>query len=146
MLDLINLKEGYQKLINYMKEGDYPYSSSYIHSVEAEIKKILNTNIKFDSYEDYYLYRVSKSKSTKQYRFPFKSHITMIMNFDIYNEYPSGQICKHQLFEDAQQPPLCENFKKVIDVYRALVNRNEKNEKTCQDEIRENISLQKCRN
>ncbi len=92
MLDLTNLNEGYQKLINYMKEGDYPYSSSYIHNVEAEIKKILNTDVKFDSYEDYYLYRVSKTNSTKQYRFPFKSHITMIMNFDIHNEYPSGQI------------------------------------------------------
>ncbi|MDC3413804.1 hypothetical protein NC797_08500 [Aquibacillus sp. 3ASR75-11] len=99
MLDLINLKEGYQKLINYMKEGDYPYSSSYIQSVEVEIKKILNTDVKFDSYEDYYLYRVSKNNSTKQYRFPFKSHITMIMNFDIHNEDPRGQICKHQLFE-----------------------------------------------
>lgn len=137
MLDLINLKESYQKLINYMKEGDYPYSSSYIQTVEAEIKKILNTDVQFDSYEDYYLYRVSKTNSTKQYRFPFKSYITMIMNFDIHNAYPSGQICKHQLFENDQQSSLCENFKKVIDVYQALVNRNEKNEKTRQDEIRE---------
>jgi integrase len=137
MLDLINLKESYQKLINYMKEGDYPYSSSYIQSVEAEINKLLNTDVMFDSYEDYYLYRVRKTNSTKQYRFPFKSHITVIMNFDIHNEYPRGQMCKHQLFEDSQHPTLCENFKKVIDVYQALVNRNEKNEKTCQDEIRE---------
>lgn len=137
MLNLINLKERYPKLINYMKEGDYPYSSSYIQSVEAEIKKLLNTDVTFDSYEDYYLYRVSKTNSTKQYRFPFKSYITVIMNFDIHNEYPHGQIGKHQLFEDSQHPTLCENFKKVIDVYQALVNRNEKNEKTCQDEIRE---------
>ncbi|MDC3415139.1 tyrosine-type recombinase/integrase [Terrihalobacillus insolitus] len=138
MLNLTNLKEGHQKLINYMKEGDYPYSSSYIQSVEAEIKRILNTDVKFDSYEDYYLYRVSKSKtnSTKRYRFPFKSHITVIMNFDIHNEYPCGQICKHQLFEDSQQSLLCENFKEVIDVYQTLINRYEKNEKTCQDEIR----------
>ena len=68
MLDLTNLKEGHQKLINYMKEGDYPYSPSYIQSVEAEIKRILNTDVKFDSYEDYYLYRVSKTTSTKRYR------------------------------------------------------------------------------
>lgn len=137
MLDLINLKEGYPKLINYMKEGDYPYSSSYIQSVEAEIKRLLNTDVIFDSYEDYFLYRVSKTSSTKQYRFPFKSHITMIMNFDIHNEYPCGRICKHQLFEGSQHPTLCENFKKVIDVYQTLVNRYEKNKKTCQDEITE---------
>jgi len=137
MLDIISLKEGYQKLISYMKEGDYPYSSPYIQSVEAEIKKLLNTDVVFDSYEDYYLYRVSKTKSTKQYRFPFKSHITVIMNFDIHNEYPCRQVCKHLLFEDSRHPPLCENFKKILDVYQAMVNRNEKNEKTCQDEIRE---------
>lgn len=134
MLDLTNLKDSYQKLINYMKEGGYPYSSSYIQNVEAEIKKILNTDVQFDSYEDYYLYRVSKTNSTKRYRFPFKSHITVIMNFDIYNEYPSGLICKYQLFENLQEPLLCESFKKVINVYQALVN---KNEKTCRDEIRE---------
>lgn len=137
MLNLLNLKESYQKLINYMKEGDYPYSTFYIQSVEAEIKKILNTDIQFDSYEDYYLYRVSKTNSTKKYRFPFKSHITVIMNFDIHNEYPGDKICKHQLFESSRQPSLCENFKKVINAYQALVNKNEKNERTCQDEIRE---------
>ncbi|WP_407272974.1 tyrosine-type recombinase/integrase [Radiobacillus sp. PE A8.2] len=137
MLELINLKESYPKLINYMKEGDYPYSSSYIQNVETEIKRLLNTDVTFDSYENYYLYRVSKTNTTKQYRFPFKSHITVIMNFDIHNEYPHGQICKHQLFGDSQYPTLCENFKNVTDVYQVLVNRNEKNEKTCQDEIRE---------
>lgn len=137
MLDLINLKKNYQKLTNYMKEGDHPYSSSYIQSVEDEIKKLLNTDVTFDSYEDYYLYRVSKTHSTKQYRFPFKSHITMIMNFDIHNEYPNDQICKYQLFEDSQQPALCDSYKKVINVYRSLVNKHEKNEKTRQDEIRE---------
>lgn len=142
MLDLTNLRENYNKLLNHMiNMKDYTYSISYIKSIRIEINHLLNADKSFDSYEDYYLYRVENMKGGKVYRYPFKSYITVIMNFDLFGEYPNGERCKHQLFENVKRRKLPEDFIKVIDTYELLVDRTVKNKKTCCDEIREAITF-----
>lgn len=138
MLDLTNLRENYNKLLNFMiNTKDYKYSSSYIKSIKTEINHLLKMDKPFDSYEDYYLFRADESKSEKVYRYPFKSYITVIMNFDLFGEYPNGERCKHQLFENFWYEELPEDFKQVIKTYELLVDRTVKNKRTCSDEIHE---------
>jgi len=106
-------------------------------NIKTEINHLLKVDKSFDSYEDYYLYRVGESKSKKKYRYPFKSHITVIMNFDLFGEYPNGERCKHQLFDNVLSEDLPEDFNQVIKMYELLIDRTVKNKKTCSDEIRE---------
>lgn len=138
MLDLKNLKENYQLLIRYMNEGEHKYSESYIAGIELEIKKLLESDILFKSYEDYYLYRVKQTRSTKIYTFPFKSYINTIKNFDLYNHYPDGKIFEHQLFEDqTNSKVLSFDFQNVIDCYIKLSDPAVRNEKTRNDQLSE---------
>lgn len=130
MLDLCNLKENYHLLIEYMKEGDYKYSDGYIRSIKLEITLLLNSDIIFESYEDYYLYRIKNINPSNTRRFSVKSHITLIMNFDLYGIYPNGRYMKYQLFENENRFNFSEEFQYVLDSYNEMVDYNQKNEKT----------------
>lgn len=135
MLNLCNLKENYHLLIDFMKEGgDYKYSDRYVKDVEREILLLLNSDLIFDSYEDYYLYRVKNLKSSKPRNIRY---ITLIMNFDLYGIYPNGKQMKHHLFEYENRFVFSEEFQYVLDSYNEMVDFYKKGEKTRYDQILE---------
>lgn len=137
MLDLKNLEKNYHVLLAYMKEGDLNYSDKYINCIKNEIEKLLNCDIFFNSYEEYYLYRLNNSSNIKIYIRPFKSHINLIMNFDLYQRYPNGENLEHQLFETEKQYHYCDNFKLLINAYDRNSKKYVKKERTFKEQSNE---------
>ena len=118
-MDLTNLAQNHTKLISYME--DMSYSESYIHSVKAEIDRILchEKDNSWSSYLDIYRNYESDSPS-KQSLIHKATLIGILENFDMGGLYPNGRR-RHSLWERNAYTQLLSEFKKIVDYYEIVV-------------------------
>ena len=115
-MNLTKLRNNQMQLIEHMEKGGY--SKVYIKKVKIELKRLLQNGICYDDYIDYYnnfIVRPFICKKTLQSQ---RSTITLIMNYDLYNNFPNKKYYKYQLIETSNYSKLNDNLKKIIDNYK----------------------------
>lgn len=137
MIDKKHLKINHYQLLNHMRKEELHYNERYIYNIANEISRLIYCELEFESYEDYYIYRLSKDKRDKKYRQPYKSYINLIMNFDIYGLYPNGSQNIHQLLEHEKIFKYCEEFSEMIECFNELAQFQDKNKRTKKDQLYE---------
>lgn len=116
IMDLSNLKANYTKLTSYME--DRGYSKIYIHSVKAEIDRII-LHEKDNSWGTYLdVYRDYKSSSLSKHSLTYKATLVgLIANFDLKGLYPDGRR-RHTLWSRGVYAQLLPEFKELVDYYK----------------------------
>lgn len=120
-MDLTKLSNNQIQLIKFMEEGGY--SESYINKIKNEIKRLLKYGEQYKDYLDYYDKFIKPKINVKNQRH-YINYLTVIMNFDLYNEFPSRNTYKYKLIDNSNYSELNEYFRSIINVYRkqALIN------------------------
>ena len=120
-MDLTKLRNNQIQLFEFMEKGGY--SKDYIRNLKYELRKLLKYGESYESYLDYYenfLKQISeKNLRNKRIR------LTIIMNFDLYNQFPNRYRQKNRLINDSIYTLLNNNFKMIVDTYKkeAIVNK-----------------------
>lgn len=130
-MNLTKLRDNQIQLIEFMEKGGY--ADSYITKIKNEINRLLKYGEKFDSYQEYYENFICSKISLKNARHK-KNILTIIMNFDLYNEYPNRNRQKHILIDSSNYSKLNSYFKNIIDTYKSISLYSEKKEKTIHNE------------
>jgi site-specific recombinase XerD len=114
-MDFTNLREHYQKLLDYLAEDNY--TESYIRRVKENVLWILKNekNNIWQSYLDIYKARKQKPYS-KLYKKNLRQAFTAIQQFDLYEEYPNRK-AKNCLIKHGAYHQLIPEFKSVIDYF-----------------------------
>ncbi len=127
-MNLTKLRNEQIRLIKYLEEGGY--SKTVISEIKSEIKNVLKYGKYYDSYLDYYENYIKVTYSSKNARRRKYYSLTVIMNFDIYDEYPTRNHYKHKLIDNSNYAKLNDNFKKIIDNYKQEAIKQNKKENT----------------
>ena len=116
-MDFTNLREHYQKLLDYLAEDRY--TESYIRRVKENVRWILKNekNNPWQSYLDVYEARIQKPYS-ELYKKNLRQAFTAIQQFDLYEEYPNRKP-KNCLIKHGAYHQLIPEFKGVIDFFTA---------------------------
>lgn len=127
-MNLTKLRNEQVQLIEYLKEGGY--SDDYISVIKCEIKSLLQHGENYDSYLDYFENYIKKEyPSINAWKRKYYTLVT-IMNFDVYNEYPTRNHYKHKLIDNSNYSNLNNNFKNIIDNYEKVANKKSYKENT----------------
>lgn len=114
-MNLTKLRNNQIQLLNYMEKGGY--SETYISKIRNEIKRLLVFGEQYDNYFDYYNIFIKPKISIKNQRDKI-NFLTVIMNFDLYNEFPTRNHYKYKLIDNSNYSKLNDYFKNIIDVYK----------------------------
>ena len=116
-MNLTKLRNNQMQLINFMKEGGY--SNFYIDKIKNEINRILKFGTEHASYYEYYEKFIIPKTSLKNQRHK-KNFLTIIMNFDLYNEYPNRHHQKHKIIDNSNYSKLNNEYRNIIDTYKLV--------------------------
>ena len=112
---LTKLRNNQIQLLNYMEKGGY--SETYISKIRNEIKRLLVFGEQYEDYFDYYNNFIKPKTSIKNQKHKI-NFLTVIMNFDLYNEFPTRNHYKYKLIDNSNYSKLNDYFKNIIDVYK----------------------------
>ena len=90
---LTKLRNNQIQLLNYMEKGGY--SETYISKIRNEIKRLLVFGEQYEDYFDYYNNFIKPKTSIKNQKHKI-NFLTVIMNFDLYNEFPTRNHYKYK--------------------------------------------------
>jgi integrase len=116
-MDFTNLREHYQKLLDYLAEDGY--TESYVRRVKENVLWILRNeeHNRWQSYLDVYKSRTQKPYS-ELYKKNLRQAFTAIQQFDLYEEYPDRRP-KNCLIKHGAYHQLIPEFKSVINYFAA---------------------------
>lgn len=132
-MNLTKLKNNQIQLIEYMEKGGY--SKDYIRYLRYELNKLLKYGNSYESYLDYYSNFIKPNTSVTSLKNK-KIYLTIIMNFDLYDQFPNRKINKNRLINDSNYTLLIDKFKLIIDTYKNKTKNNKRdttiyNESSC---------------
>ena len=132
-MDFTNLREHYQKLLDYLSEDDY--TESYVRRVKENVLWILRNeeNNSWQSYLDVYEARVQKSYS-KLYKKNLRQAFTAIQQFDLYKEYPNRRP-KNSLIKHGAYHQLIPEYKEIVDYYTSSTKVSDLKENTIKGNV-----------
>ena len=129
-MDLTKLRNNQIQLIEYMKKGGY--SKDYVRNLRYELNKLFNFGSMYETYLDYYndFIKPNTSESCLKNK---RIYLTIIMNYDLYNQFPNRKQHKNKLINDSNYSLLNDNFKLIIDTYKSET-KNQKRDTTIYNE------------
>ena len=130
-MDLTKLRNNQIQLIEHMKKGGY--SETYISKVNNEINKLLVHGKKYENYLEYYEKFIKPKCNLKNQRHKI-GFLTLIMNFDLYDELPSRNHHKHKLIDNSNYHKLNSYYKSIIEYYEKTAIKMDKKTTTIHNE------------
>ena len=112
-------KENFSRLTAYMQE--HGYSKDYLRAMKTEISVVvrLQENGEWPGYREHYL-RYAETIASSTYLRRKKSFVGLLEQFDVHGIFPSGPGVFTSFMRDTHYDHLCDEFKCVIDTYRAI--------------------------
>ena len=127
-MNLTKLRENQIQLIEHMEKGGY--SKTYIDKIKREINILLNYGKQYESYFDYYEKFIKPKININTQRHKINS-LTVIMNFDLYNEFPNRNHYKNKLIDNSSSSTdsrfnlssanLFSNFLKSVNLHLRII-------------------------
>lgn len=130
-MNLTKLRENQIQLIEHMEKGGY--SKTYIDKIKREINILLNYGKQYESYFDYYEKFIKPKININTQRHKINS-LTVIMNFDLYNEFPNRNHYKNKLIDNSNYSKLNNYYRDIIDNYKIQAKNNGKKNSTIHNE------------
>lgn len=130
-MDLTKLRNNQIQLIEYMKKGGY--SDAYIDKIRNELKRLLVFGEQYENYFDYYNNFIKPKTNIKNQTHKI-NYLTVIMNFDLHNEFPTRNHYKYKLIDSSNYSKLNNYFKNIIDVYKKEALKTNKKSTTIHKE------------
>lgn len=115
-------KENFARLIVYLQE--HGYSEDYLRAMKTEMRVVVRMQEKgvWSTYREHYLHYAETFKSSTYLRRK-KSIVGLLEQFDVRGIYPSGPGILSSFMRDGYYDRLSEEFKCVIDTYRAVESK-----------------------
>ena len=112
-------KENFSRLTAYMQE--HGYSKDYLRAMKTEIRVVvrLQENGEWPGYREHYL-RYAETIASSTYLRRKTSFVGLLEQFDVHGIFPSGPGVFTSFMRDTHYDHLCDEFKCVIDTYRAI--------------------------
>ncbi len=130
-MNLTKLKNNQIQLIEFMRKRGY--SKHYIKQVRIEIDRIIMHGENYGNYYDYYNNFICNKFNKKYYR-EKRTLLTLIMNFDLYDQFPNRTQNKTRILNDSSYAQLNKFYKNIINTFIKESERTDKKETTIHNE------------